>query len=491
MLKITGEIKDLLELGYSLSTERYYLRLFDLILDGCMKFTSADAGTLFIENNGKLRRLIVVNKSLGIHEGRGEAPIADSVAEFEEHDLLAYTVQCMRPVNIADIYQEKQFEILNIKEFDAKNNYRTQSILNVPIIQADGKLMGVIQLTNCLDDDNQVIPFPEEYEKMVSSLTSQMAITLTNMMLIQDLEELLFSFVEAMTTAIDERTPYNAHHTTHVAEYCMEVIDHINALYTRGEYKEFIGENDREQLYLAALLHDLGKMITPREILNKSTRLGLLYDGLMNKLERISLLMKIDMLEGRMDSAEWAMADLRLSNFRAELPGINIRERLNDSEIYRINDMARRVYVAPDGTEIPYLNEEEKKALNIVKGTLTMEERKTVEQHVVYTDKMLDKIRFNEKYDRVQRIASRHHEYLDGSGYPDHLTAENLDLLTRILTIVDIFESLTSNDRPYKGTVPVHKAVEILTAMAKEGKLDEDLVRIIGDYMKKRNAMNY
>lgn len=488
MLRITEEINDILELGQSLSTERYYLRLFDRILDGCMKFTSADAGTLFLENNGKLRRLIAVNKSLNIHEGRGEAPIEESAAEVQDHDLIAFTIKNKSPLNIEDIYAEKQFEILNIKEFDYIHQYRTKSMLIVPIYQADGQLMGVLQLVNCTDEEGNVVPFPEEYEKMVGSLTSQMAINLTNMMLIQELEELLFSFVESMTTAIDERTPYNAHHTLHVADYCMEVIDYINTLHTRGEYKEFIGENDREQLYMAAMLHDLGKMITPREVLNKSTRLGSLYDGLMNKLEKISLLMKIDMLEGRMDSAEWAMADLRLSNFRAELPGINIRERLTDSEIYRINEMSKKVYVTTEGMQIPYLNEEEKKALNIAKGTLTMEERKIVEQHVVYTDKMLDKIKFNEKYDRVQRIASRHHEYLDGSGYPNHLKAEDLDILTRILTIVDIFESLTSNDRPYKGTVPMHKALEILEAMAKEGKLDAELVRIVKDCMTKRYA---
>ena len=53
MFKITEEINDILDLGYSLSTEQFYLRLFDLVMEGCMKFTGADAGDLFIENNGE------------------------------------------------------------------------------------------------------------------------------------------------------------------------------------------------------------------------------------------------------------------------------------------------------------------------------------------------------------------------------------------------------------------------------------------------------
>lgn len=488
MFEITDEISDILDLGYSLSTERYYFRLFDLVMDGCLKFTGADAGDLYIEDNGSYRHLISINKSVGLYVGRGDEAKAEEADERKDHNLVICTAAHKKIINIADIYAEKQFEILHIKEFDAEHNYRTQSVLSIPMFEPGKKVIGVMQLINCKDDEGNVIPFPAEYESMVNSLCSQMAIALTNMSLIQELEELLMSFVAAMTTAIDARTPYNANHTVQVAEYCMEVIDYINALHTRGEYPEYIGESDREQLYMAAMLHDLGKMITPREVLNKSTRLGSMFDSLNNKLEKIRLMMKIDMLEGRMDSAEWAMDDLRLSNFIAELPELNYKERLTEEDIQRIQFISSKVYVDKDGIVIPYLDEDEKKSLSITKGTLTPEERRIVEQHVVYTDKMLDKIKFNERYSKVRSIASRHHEYLNGSGYPNHLVAEDLDMLTRLLTIIDIYDSLTSTDRPYKGTVPVKKALGILSAMVQEGKLDENLVRIVSDYMLQKNA---
>ncbi|MBP3470334.1 MAG: HD domain-containing protein [Lachnospiraceae bacterium] len=494
MLKITEEVNDILELGYSISTERYYFKLFDLILDGCMKFTNADGGNLYIEDRGRLKQLTFVNRSLGLYRGRGGEPIDNVEIDINSHNLMAYTASHKVNLNIADIYKEKKFEVLSIKEFDVVHNYRTKSLLTVPIFEQGKSVLGVMQLTNCMDDDGNVIPFPEPYVKMVNSLTAQMAMALTNMLLIQDLEELLRSFVASLTTAIDARTPYNANHTVHVAQYCLEVVDYINALHTRGEYDNYIDRNDSEQLYMAAMLHDIGKMITPREVLNKSTRLGDKFDKLINKLEKIKLLMKIDMLEGRMDNADWAMADLRLSNFMAELPGLNIRERITESELRRIRSIAAYIYVDKNGNEIPYLDEEELKSLSIERGTLTQEERSIVEQHVVFTDKMLskikfDEIKFSENYDKVREIAADHHEYLDGSGYPNHKKGEEIGLLTRILTIVDIYDSLTSTDRPYKGTVPMHKALEILMSMAKEGKLDMDLVRIISDYIRKKNKI--
>ncbi len=484
MLQITKEINDILDVGYALSNEKYFLKLFDTVLNSCMKFTNSDASTIYFIDNLKIKSIIHINNTLeqrGIKYGPPEELI-----DITAHNIVSYAATHKEILRIDDVAGEKNFEVLKLREYDAAYGYNTQSLMLVPIFEPGKKVIGVVELINCTDDNGYVIPFPEEYAKLVNSLTSQMAIALDNLEQIEKADELLDSFVESMTTAIDARTPYNANHTRNVAQYCMEVVDEINTLHTKDEFDIYINENERQQLFMAAMLHDMGKMVTPREVLNKSTRLGIKYDSLMNKLEKITLMMKIDMLEGVMDKAEWAMEDLRLSNFRAELPGINIRERLNDSELYRINEMAKKVYTARDGTVIPYLDEEECKALNIVKGTLTVEEREIVQEHVVFTDKMLAEIKFNKKYNKVRTIAVNHHEYLDGSGYPNHLTAENLDILTRILTIIDIYDSLTAEDRPYKGTLPVHKALEILDSMAQEGKLDKDLVKITHNLMRRK-----
>ena len=59
------------------------------------------------------------------------------------------------------------------------------------------------------------------------------------------------------------------------------------------------------------------------------------------------------------------------------------------NDIERIKYMGTKLYKDPDGKEIEYLTVEEVKSLSIAKGTLTAEERNIVEQHVVFTDKML------------------------------------------------------------------------------------------------------
>lgn len=483
MLNMTDEINEIMDLGYSMATEKYFHKLFDMLLSSSMKFTGADFGEIYIVDKIQLKNFITVNKTLD--EKAEHYDSLEDVVDIKAVSMISYAVSHRTILNIEDVYQVKQYDVLKIKEFDLLHSYKTKTVMIVPIYDPHGQIIGVMQLFNCTDDNGEIIAFPKEYEKLVSSLTSQMSISLSNMVQIQEMDELLDSFVESMTTAIDARTPYNANHTVHVAEYCMEIADYINALHTRGEFREFITVEDKKQLWMAAMLHDLGKMITPREVLNKATRLGPLYDTLYARLEKISLLMKIDMLEGRMDKAEWTMEDLRLNNFLADLPKLNIKGRLDDAEIERIKYLGTKVYKDANGKEIEYLTLEEIKSLSIAKGTLTKEEREIVEQHVVFTDRMLEKIKFNEKYARVRRIASRHHEYLDGTGYPNHLKAEDLDIMTRILTIVDIYDSLTSTDRPYKGTVPIPKALMILSEMAQEGKLDTELVRVIDECMRR------
>ncbi len=114
--------------------------------------------------------------------------------------------------------------------------------------------------------------------------------------------------------------------------------------------------------------------------------------------------------------------------------------------------------------------------LSIRRGTLSPEERHVMENHVVVTDKLLSQIKFPAELSRVRQWAAAHHELLNGAGYPNHLTEDAIPTEVRILTILDIFDALVADDRPYKPGMPVEKALSILDSMAnREGKLDPDL----------------
>ena len=96
----------------------------------------------------------------------------------------------------------------------------------------------------------------------------------------------------------------------------------------------------------------------------------------------------------------------------------------------------------------------------------------------VLTKKMLERISFSKEYSHVTRWASNHHELLNGSGYPQHLTGEDLCFQERLLTILDIYDALTANDRPYKRAMPPEKAFGILRSMVSEGKVDGDILEL-------------
>ena len=102
-----------------------------------------------------------------------------------------------------------------------------------------------------------------------------------------------------------------------------------------------------------------------------------------------------------------------------------------------------------------------------------------MESHVVITDKLLSEIRFSKELSHVREWAAGHHELLNGSGYPKHLMAEQIPMEVRIITILDIFDALVADDRPYKPGMPVEKALGILDIMDKS-KAGSELTRLFG-----------
>ena len=156
---------------------------------------------------------------------------------------------------------------------------------------------------------------------------------------------------------------------------------------------------------------------------------------------------------------------------------VNRAGYLGDDMIRRVREIASSDYREVDGSMKPKLTKEESRELMIRKGTLTEEERKIMQDHVVYTSRMLGALNFPKNFRHVASWAGTHHEFLDGSGYPNHLTAESLSWPARLITILDIFEALTAADRPYRDSMNVERALQILKEMVSEGKLDGNILQ--------------
>lgn len=116
-------------------------------------------------------------------------------------------------------------------------------------------------------------------------------------------------------------------------------------------------------------------------------------------------------------------------------------------------------------------------------GKLTKDEFDEIKKHPVYSYEIV-----KDKLDEdISFLIRHHHEYLDGTGYPDGLKGEEINIETRILTCADIFDALTS-DRVYRNKYTAKEAIQIMESMGK--KLDENVVSVLKQLLD-NNTINY
>ena len=490
----SGRLKVVLDISIALSAEKDRNKLFNMIISKSMEITGCDAGTLYVLDGGNLRFRIMKTLSQNVDRGGDGEPIDIPPVKMTETNICAYSAIHKEVMNIPDVYDTDRFDFTGPKNYDAMTGYHTGSMMAVPLVDADSRVVGVLQLINALDDAGSIIPFDDENEEIVMALSSQAAIAISNMRYRDELQEQMWSFTEAMAAAIDERTPYNASHTRNVAKYCGLVADHINELHERGLEEESFSINRKEQLVMGALLHDIGKLVIPLSVMNKASRLGGRETEIKSRLQSYALRGKIALLEGRITPDEYAATEASINEAIEVMDAVNTAGFVNDELKARleevinlgITDEGKSGAVRPgddsekaDGMMEPFFTEEEKECLRIVKGTLTEKERKVMESHVEITDRILSKVHFNSYFLDSPKWAAEHHECLNGRGYPNHMTADELATDARIIAVADICDALLATDRPYKKPIPKEKAFDILRDMANNGNIDGKIVEYL------------
>lgn len=467
-----------LDIGIALTTEKNYNSLLEYLLNEAMTITSSDAGTIYTCDKDLLHFKIMRNNTLKVYKGGKGESIDLPPVPMKKENVCAYSAITKKIVNLPNAKQSGS-DFLGPSRYDKITGYNTKAMLVAPLRNHENEVLGVIQLINPKDKNGNTITYTQEAEYIISSLASQAAVSISNMKYLLEIKELLYSFVSVMATAIDERSPYNANHTINVAKLTDKFIDYLNALYKKGEYNKYFNENHKEQIVLAANLHDVGKIVTPLSIMNKSSRFGKNINEIENRFELIKAYLKIDFLENRISESVLNKEVNYINNSLETIKEIDTASYLSDKYLEFAAEISKKVYIKTDKSEISYLTDYEKECILIKKGTLTDNERKIMNNHALMTTKLLDNINFNIHYKNVPKWAGGHHEYLDGSGYPNHLKAEDIPIETRIIAIIDIFEALTSKDRPYKSQMDYKKAFSILESMVKEGKLDGDIVKLL------------
>ena len=490
-------LKRLTQIGVALSAEKNLDRLLEMIVDEARFFSHADGGTLYIktEDETALQFAIVQTDSLNIRMGGTSGkitwpavPLKNSEGAFNYANVSAYAALSGKVVNIPDVYDAEGFNFEGTRQFDRKTGYRSQSMLVVPMLNHENNIIGVLQLINARDPETAaVVPFSPEYQDMTESLASQAAVALTNNRLIHDLEILLDSFIRSIASAIDEKSPYTGGHVRRVAELSMFIAGKINEAREGPFAGVSFDENQLKELRLAAWLHDVGKITTPEHVVDKAAKLETVFNRMELLRTRFELLRRDHEIEKlRRTVAEGQPAPDELTaesddylqtledDYQFLVRDNNGSEVMAEEQIVRLKRIAECKYFM-NGAWHPLLNDNELENLSIRQGTLTREEREIINNHAAVTYKMLSQLPFPRALRHVAEYAAAHHERLDGTGYPNGLTAESISLQSRILALADIFEALTAKDRPYKKPINLSQALKIIGFMVKDRHIDAEL----------------
>ena len=505
----TRELREVSEVGIALSAERDHSVLLTTILSKARELSRSDAGSLYlldkVDGQQVLRWKLAQNDSIDV------VSFEEKILPITRRSLAGYVALTGETLVIDDAYRlPEDAEYTINRTFDEENGYLTKSMLVFPMTNHVGELIGVLQLINrkrtgaprrltAATVPAEVISFDRETIELMRSLAGQAAVSVENNFLYESIERLFEGFVTAAVTAIEQRDPTTSGHSFRVADLTVELAKTVDGI-ENGPYREirFTQDQVREIRY-ASLLHDFGKVGVREQVLVKQKKLYPMqletirgrFEFVMKSVESETNKRKIDFLlkygrEGfdefsaRIDQETKEQIE-RLQKDFAIIAQSNEPTVLPEGDFQYLQQLATRDYTDMRGEKRALVLPEEARILSIRKGNLDATERNEIESHVTHTFHFLQKIPWTKDLISVPDIAYAHHEKLNGRGYPRKLTADDIPIQSRMMTVSDIYDALTASDRPYKRAVPTDRALDILKMEVTEGLLDISLVDLFID----------
>ncbi len=347
-------------------------------------------------------------------------------------------------------------EIVNELSTDPRWNREVpaiHSLLIIPLISPN-LLVGSLVLASA-----EPGAFTAEHLKRISTIAATAATAMGNAYHYERTRVLMDALLQALAAAIDARDPMTAGHSLRVAGLSVALARHVNADF--GTFADFtFSESELHEIFYAGLLHDVGKIGIREEVLTKKTRLT------QRNMDIIAIRLA---LHGAMSGRDWRDDMQRLEQ-------VNAAPLLADEDAAYVRELAA-TNMGLNGCSVPLLAPVEAEALLIPSGNLTREERREIERHPDESFRILQHIPFTEEYRQLLAIIQQHHERLDGSGYPQGLTAEAICIQARILAVTDIYDAITQ-ERHYKPALPRDEALKVLRDEAAAGRIDPALVEL-------------
>ncbi|WP_428775864.1 HD domain-containing phosphohydrolase [Vibrio sp.] len=402
-----------------------------------------------------------------------------------------------------------------------------------PLLSPAGDLIGVLNLGY----ERPISGEQQDKHALLRELLHFAEIAKDNINQLQQQRELFTAFVRATARAIDTKSFHQTHHCERIPEL-VNMLAEAAELDDQYFPRFGLTRDQKQELTLSAWLHDCGKIATPEYILDKATRLETVYDRIHEVRMRFEV-MKLqaevnywqDLHEGGDKGELEQTLTERLQQLDQDFAFVaqcnNARHPLTDEDIIRLGQISKMEWKRtlddqlgvslmelqragepsrlpcweplladkpvhrfpwPDPREVIQLQNNysiqpgdwrfdrgELHNLTVRSGTLTEEERFVINLHAVETEQILSALPYPNSLSHIPNIVAGHHERMDGKGYPVGIKEEQLSIPARILALADVFEALTSGERPYKQGKTLDQAVEVMTEMATSGHIDPKL----------------
>ncbi|WP_374247089.1 HD domain-containing phosphohydrolase [Zoogloea sp.] len=516
-------VRHFLDISAALAREPDFARLLPRLVDETVGVVQARAGVLYLAGDGEgdgAMELASIRRAGATNLPRDLAPPAAAMTALVPAGL-ASGMGGVCPA--ADHPCAALANALGLARL---------AYLAVPLNARDHSATGLLVLWFEAEPTPDLVRF-------VEALSGVAALSVETRALIRAQRRLFESFIQMLAGAIDAKSPYTGGHCARVPVLtkllAKAACDATDGPFKDFQ----LGEDDWEAVHIAAWLHDCGKVATPESIVDKATKLEVRYNRIHEIRMRFEVKKRdarIACLEAVAAGADPAAANATLDRELARLDAdfafvaacnlggeamaatdvarlqrigaqtwtrtLDDRLGLSDEELRRhgaarplpatetlladkpCHRLARGPDegIAPDNRwgfrlAVPALrhNHGELANLSVGRGTLTDEDRYTINEHIVHTVRMLEALPFPRHLRAVPELAGGHHEKIDGTGYPRGLTGDEMSPVARMMAIADIFEALTAADRPYKKGKTLSEAIAIMARMRDEGHIDPNL----------------
>ena len=523
-------LSDIMELNNIIFTERDSNNIIKSIVDFAQKMSRTDGIFLYIINDDDYFSLDFCRiNSIGFMKNGSDNislyPTA-YLPDLKNKTSKSLAESCAlygELLNTSDVYAASEYDHSLFKRFENEYNYTVVSCLTMPVINRKDNTIAVFQLINPKDSNGKILIFTPEMQKKLQSVCSLIGTTLENRSLRAAYNQLLESFIEVLARAIDAKSPYTGAHCQRVPVIA-RMLTTAAVQQDTGPLKNFeMSRDDWYALKIASWLHDCGKVTTPEYIVDKATKLETIYNRIHEIRDRFEILRRdahIEYLKKRLAGekskeelqAEFVNAVKILEDDFSFIAQCNTGDTpLSDADITRLEKLTKIKFIRyfdrtkglswaerdnikdltkyqkpgyenllQDRPDLLYkgYNYGELYNLEIRKGTINKEEREKINEHIIVTIDMLKAIHFPKELSNVVEYAGAHHERIDGRGYPYGLTGDQMSIPAKIMAIADIFEALTSNDRPYKEPKKLSEVLSIMKDMKDNGHIDPDLYRV-------------